>query len=242
MRYRRRRRIQTDPTPSATGQMMNLSLFIMLLAFFIVLNAISSFQEDKASKVRRSVERAFTVQVMEDNERSSVTEGKAQSVNEGNSFDRLEALFQSQLSGFDSTKDLSRGIMMVEVDYTRFKEAINVLNQQDLTQTPTRDETRGNFFLPTLSSIMQANINGAPTRMEIYLHVNQNPGILQNEQPRDVRIKTNILGEFSRKLENQGVPEKLVNIGMIQGDPQKIKLVFRKYTPFSPVVMEAKER
>lgn len=214
---------------------MNLSLFIMLLAFFIVLNSISSFQEDKASKVRRSVERAFTVQAVEDNERSSVTDGKAQSVSEGNSFDRLEALFQSQLSGFKQTKDRSRGIMMVEVDYTVFEKAINALNQGDLTKTPTRGETRENFFLPTLSSIMQANVNGAPTRMEIYLHVNQNPAILQNEQPHDMRVKTNILGEFSRKLQNQGVPEKLVNIGVMQGDPQKIKLVFRKYIPFSPM-------
>jgi len=170
MRYRRRRRIQSDPAPSATGQMMNLSLFIMLLAFFIVLNAISTFEENKAAKVRRSVEDSFSVKITRDNEAPSVTQGKAKSINEGNSFDRVEALFKSQFSGVKPSKDLSRGVMMIDLPY---------------------------------------------------------------DQPRDVRVTTNLLGEFSRKIQSNDVPEKLINIGIAKGDPTVVRLVFRKYVPFS---------
>ena len=212
---------------------MNLSLFIMLLAFFIVLNAISTFEENKAAKVRRSVEDSFSVKITRDNEAPSVTQGKAKSINEGNSFDRVEALFKSQFSGVKPSKDLSRGVMMIDLPYVKFEKAINALDQYDLTQSPARNEVRENFFLPTLSSILQANINGAPTRMEIYMHMNDNPASLQNDQPRDVRVTTNLLGEFSRKIQSNDVPEKLINIGIAKGDPTVVRLVFRKYVPFS---------
>ena len=235
MRYRRRKRIHNDPTPSATGQMMNLSLFIMLLAFFIVLNSISTFKDEKAAKVRQSIEKTFALKVTRDSTSNSMAVGKAKSVNEGNAFERLEVLFQSQLSGFKTTKDSSRGTMMVEVPFDVFEKAVNALDQQDLTKTPSRSEARENFFLPTLSSIMQANINGAPTRLEIYLNVLNNPATIQNEEPREMNKLINIMGEFSTKLSDQNIPNKLLNIGVAQGNPKNVTLVFRKYKAFSPV-------
>ena len=43
------------------------------------------------------------------------------------------------------------------------------------------------------------------------------------------------VGKLSQRLEKQGVPQKLINIGVTKGNPKMVSLVFRKYIPFSPV-------
>ena len=214
---------------------MNLSLFIMLLAFFIVLNSLSSYEEIKTEKVKRSIAITFSNDPQPDIQSPSVAPDRAQSVNEGDTFERLEALFQSQIVSFEMTKSKSRGIMMVKVPYAKFSKAILAIKQKDLTKYPSRRAVRGNFFLPTLTSLLRANIDGAPTRMEIFLHTEGNPAKVQNRAPRELAKVMARAGDFSRRLEKQGVPQKLLNIGVSKGNPEFVDLVFRKYIAFSPV-------
>ena len=236
MKFRRRRRIETGSAPSGnTGQMMNLSLFIMLLAFFIVLNSLSSYEEEKMSKVRKSLDVAFSTDAQMEDVAPSLKDDVMRSINEGDTFERLEALFTAQIPSFEVTKSRSRGIMMVQVPYEEFSKAVFALEQVDMTRRPNRFETRKNFFLPTLVSLVQANINGAPTRVEIYLHVDENPARMQNQNPQKMRDAINEVGVFSKALQERGLPEKLLNIGLTKGDPDFVNLVFRKYIPFSPV-------
>lgn len=235
MQYRRRKRIESESSSSNVGQMMNLSLFIMLLAFFIVLNSISSYEKNKMAKVQRSIELAFSADARQEDFSPSVTPDPVKSINNGDVFERLEVLFQSQIASFEMTKSKSRGIMMVKVPYDQFSEAMLALNQQDLTKTPTRLETRGNFFLPTLVSLLRTNIDGAPTRLEIYLNVKDNPAKIQNQSPRKLNKIISDAGAFSTLLGQSGVPQKLLNIGISEGNPEFVHLVFKKYKPFSPV-------
>ena len=60
--------------------------------------------------------------------------------------------------------------MMVRVPLDRFSKAIMATGQKDLTRYPTRRDIQGNFFLPTLVSILRANIDGAPTRLQMVLN------------------------------------------------------------------------
>ena len=237
---RRRRRIETGSSAAADArQMMTLALFIMLLAFFIVLNTLSSYEEIKTEQVRRSVELAFSNDPQLKDRQTSVKPDPAKAMKEGHTFDRLEALFEAQIVSFEATQSKSQGIMMVRVPYEKFSTAIMALGQKDLTRYPSRRAIAGNFFLPTLVSILRANIDGAPTRMEIITHTKENPAKLQNQAPMDLGKNITQVGEFSRKLIEQGMPNKLVNIGISSGDPDFVDLVFRKYVPFSPVETEA---
>lgn len=237
MMYRkRRRRNEAISSGTDTGQMMNLALFIMLLAFFIVLNSLSSYEEIKTEKVKRSVELAFSKDKKIKEDMPSTTPDPAQSLKEGHTFDRLDALFKSQIASFETTKSKSRGVMMVRVPYADFEKSMNALGQKNLLNYPSRRDVRGNFFLPTLTSLLRADIDGAPTRMEIMLHTNSNPAELQNQKPRNLNKVILVAGQFSQKLEKQGMPQKLVNIGVSKGNPEFIDLVFRKYIPFSPVL------
>lgn len=237
MSYRRRRRkIESGSSASADSrQMMTLALFIMLLAFFIVLNTLSSYEEIKTEQARRSVQLAFSNDPELQERKTSVKPDPAKSMMEGHTFDRIDALFESQIASFESTQSKSQGVMMVRVPYDKFSQAVMAVGQKDLTRYPSRRAVQGNFFLPTLVSIMRANIDGAPTRLEMLIHTDENPAQLQNQSPVELGKEITKVGEFSRKLAEQGMPKKLINIGISDGNPDYVDLVFRKYVPFSPV-------
>lgn len=238
--FKRRKRNRTVSSGSNTTQMMNLSLFIMLLAFFIVLNTLSSYEELKIEKVRRSVELAFSKDAEIKEDMPSVREDPAKSLKEGHTFERLDALFESQIVSFEATSSKSLGIMMVRVPYEKFSKAILETGQEDLLQYPSRKAVRGNFFLPTLVSLLRRDIDGAPTRMEILVHTDDNPAEIQNQTPKKLQEVMLKAGVFSRRLQKQGMPQKLINIGVAKGNPKFIDLVFRKYVPFSPFEVEEK--
>lgn len=234
--HKRRRRNTTGSTSSDTGQMLNLALFIMLLAFFIVLNTLSSYEEVKTDQVKRSVELAFSSDPDKKEESPSVKPDPAQGLREGHTFDRIDALFEAEIASFESTNSKSRGIMMVTLSYEKFSQGVFKTGQQDLLRYPSRRAVRGNFFLPTLISLMRRDIDGAPTRLEILLHTKDNPAELQNQSPVLLERTIRDGGKIAQHLEKQGLPQKLLNIGVSEGDPDTVTLVFKKYTPFSPVV------
>ena len=233
--FRRRRRNVVNAGGSDTAQMMNLALFIMLLAFFIVLNTLSSYEEVKTEQVRRSIELSFSRDPQVEAVKASTAPDPAQSMRQGHTFDRLDALFNAQISSFEAVQSKSRGVMMVQVPYDDFVEAVMAVGQKDLLRYPSRRAIRGNFFLPTLASILRTNIDGAPTRIEIILNTKKNPAELQNQTPDAMSKMISAAGQLSQRLEKQGMPQKLINIGVGKGNPKMINLVFRKYIPFSPV-------
>jgi hypothetical protein len=236
----RRRRSQTNAPASNSGQMMNLSLFIMLLAFFIVLNSVSSYEEIKAEQVRRSLLMAFSNENIVEEQKSSNLEDPLAAMKEGHTFDRLDALFRSQISSFEATQSQSRGVMLLQMPFDDFVTAVFKIGQKDLLRYPTRDAVRGNYFLPTLVSLLRNNIDGAPTRMEILIHTQGNPAQSQNQLPEEMKKTISTASGLSERLEQQGMPQKLISIGVKKGDPQMVELVFRKYTAFSPI--EAQKR
>jgi len=235
--HKRRKRLTAPPRNNAnTQQMMVLSLFIMLLAFFIVLNSISSYEEIKTEQVKRSVVLTFSKDKTLQEALPSARNDEAQSLKEGHAFDRLDALFEAQIAGFEAVQSKSRGVMMVKVPVDKFTEAVMAIGQKDATRYPSRRAVRGNFFLPTLVSILRTNIDGAPTRMEILFGLKNNPAEIQNQNPSKLREVIDRAGVLSQRLEKQGMPQKLVNIGVEKSDPQFVNLVFRKHETFSPVV------
>lgn len=234
----RRRRNDTSSSLSNARQMMNLSLFIMLLAFFIVLNSMSSYEEIKSEQVRRSLNMAFSKEEFSEVEIKSTTQDLAQAIREGHVFDRLDALFQSQISAFSKISSKRRGVMMVELDLEEFTTAILKVGQKDFMRYPSRKDVRGNFFLPTLVSIIRSDMMDMPIRMEILINSDQNPAELQNQLPVQMDRTINLGSALTERLESQGMPTNLINIGVKEGDPKKVTLAFRKHTPFS---LDAKE-
>ena len=212
---------------------MSLSLFIMLLAFFIVLNAISSYQDYKKDKVMRSVDIAFSTDARDLDESPSIVDAPEKSVHEGHVFDRLDALFDAQISSYKPTIDMGAGIMTVVMPLEQFSRGMMATNQQDLLRLPPRTPPKGKFFLPTMASLLRTPIYGQTTRMEIMMHVPKNPAHLQNKNPEVLEPVMARLEGFSRRMDELGFPQELFNIGIKKGNRKFVTLVFRRHQPFT---------
>ena len=231
---RRRRKLQSaQGSNSSPTQLMNLSLFIMLLAFFIVLNAISSFEEVKSKPILQSLEMTFSTSAQRPDIKPSVTPDPLKEIHEGDTIDRLDALFKAQLKNFDTTKSRLSGVMMVEVDLEEFEKGIFEIGQTRLTPQNRRTPPE-RYFLPTLVSILQSDQQGIPYRMDMIYHSDQNPPRLQNRKPREMIDVVDRVGRLAQKIEDSGMPQNLISVGVREGNPKKMTLFFRRHVPFSP--------
>lgn len=221
-----RRRVQ-DSAPRGGVLLLNLSLFLMLLSFFIILNNISSFEEEKYHPILQSLRTTFasTVLSREDNA-PSVSADPFESINEGHTIERIDALFRAQISGFETNKSLARGIMAVTLSLEEFERVLTSPNQIDLTRAQPRGSLQ-TYFVPTLISLMASYEQGTPYRMEMIFHTKDTPALLYNSDPRALSAVRQQSAVYADMLEKAGLGSDLLGIGLMQGDPAQVMLVFR---------------
>lgn len=237
-KLRRRRRNDVENNTIKTGQLMNLSLFIMLLAFFIVLNAMSSYEPNLAEPIIKSLDNTFSTDAVKKDAAPSVKEDPVQSVNEGDIFDRIDALFTAQIVSYKKTISSNRGEMMLELPLEKFSQGVMAAGQKDLTTMSTARNVRGNFLVPTLVSIIKSEQRDITYRMDIIMHLSDNPANLQNQNPTKIAAVMRRGSALAQKLEQGGFSQKLINIGLKKGDEKMVELVFRRHEPFQVLTEE----
>jgi len=237
-KLRRRRRNDVENNTIKTGQLMNLSLFIMLLAFFIVLNAMSSYEPNLAEPIIKSLDNTFSTDAVKKDAAPSVKEDPVQSVNEGDIFDSIDALFTAQIVSYKKTISSNRGEMMLELPLEKFSQGVMAAGQKDLTTMSTARNVRGNFLVPTLVSIIKSEQRDITYRMDIMMHVSDNPANLQNQNPTKIAAVMRRGSALAQKLEQGGFSQKLINIGLKKGDEKMVELVFRRHEPFQVLTEE----
>ena len=242
MLNRRRRKINSPAGNADAAQMMNLALFIMLLAFFIVLNAISSFEEVKTQPIVKNLQETFSTDVRFEEESPSIVEDPVESIHDGDTIERIESLFQAQISGFKATKSEARGMMFIDVPLSDFSTAVMAIEQEDLSvRRIAPSQADGAFFLPTLISILKSDEQGRTYRMDMIYYLEGNPAALQNENPQAVNAVVRRAGQLTRKLEEAGLSQRLMSFSLQKGDPDTITLVFAPHTPFDPTYGQEEE-
>lgn len=226
MTRRSRRRMQNEPSSGQPVILLNLSLFLMLLAFFIVLNSISSFNENKIQPILKNLQLTFSVGLPMDGENPSDDLSPAQAINQGSTAERIDALFNAQISGMDITQPGSRGIMVVEMPVEELDRVMTTAGQIDLTQIKSASGLQ-TYFLPTLVSLMRSAEQGTPYRLDMFLHIRDNPAVLENSDPRALRQTEGVLAGYAAALVKAGLPPEQIHIGVRQGNPDKASLYFR---------------
>jgi len=235
---RRRRSVSTGDAKSVSSQLLGLSLFIMLLAFFIVLNAISSYEETKVRPIMQSLGYTFASDMVDPSreDEPSVSEDEAKSIEEGDALERIKALFASQIPGYEAALSHRTGALYVKVPYDDFEAAVMALGQRNALQQEEKNaQFLKGFFLPTLIALMKTDSMGMPYRMDMVLNLSDNPAALQNERPQQIAAMTKRMAAISQKLEAAGLSTKLVSMGMQKGEVGTIELLFRQHVPYSPV-------
>lgn len=222
---RSRRRFIADDSKSLGSQIPGLSLFIILLTFFIMLNSISVIKDEKAKPLMDSVEEAFAARITSnENWLPATVISHDMGMEEGRTPQRIETLFQAHVAGVQTQKDEMTGQLLMRMPYDEFAAAISTLGDRAL---------QNKAFLQTLTSLVRSEAVGQPYRMDIFLQVDDNPAAMTRKQPQKMAVLMRDMGALAQALEKAGLPQRLMSVGLEKGQSGFVELLFRPHSAYS---------
>tara|TARA_B100000214_G_C23855196_1_gene575337 strand:+ start:128 stop:820 length:693 start_codon:yes stop_codon:yes gene_type:complete len=212
------------------NEYLGLSLFIMLLSFFIILNALSDFEETKADPIVSSLNMAFSAGAVDKNEPApSVISAEETSMNEGTTLDKIEGLFNAPVKNFKITKNRLGTEMYISLTREEFEKALGAKGQETFLQDSGSNPLMEEPFLNMLVDLMNTAQTNAPYHMDIVLNLGANPSVMRNEAPEKLNASMKTVSGYSELLEGQGLPIRFISVGVGAGAPDMVDLLFRPY-------------
>ena len=201
-----------------------LSLKLLLLGFFILLNALSDFEEHRARSVMESVNQAFDGRI--DAPRSyapfaaalgPLAQGRAM-------MEEIGRLFQSLIPAVRSEHAAERGRLELELP------ADTLFRPGGISLQPGRDLLLRRF----VAALSSEGRLGLDYEVEL-LHGVPVAAVAGTTATPAETLEMRRLGALVRLLVRLGVPARKLSIGMLPGRPGKVRLVLQAY--HGPLVM-----
>lgn len=215
------------------NQFLALSLFVMLLSFFIILNALSNFEDVKSKPVLNSIALTFSNKDPEEVLSPNTVPAPAKSNKEGDTLDKLQALFNAHVTGVKVSKNRLGTTMHLRMPLSQFESSL---------LAPTRNTRANNqrlgapgTFLPTLLSLMQTRETEIPYRMDMVLNIKDKPSASIVDEPEKTRNRMKKITVIAKKLEDSGIQKKLMSAGLGKGDEDMVDIYFARYVPVNPL-------
>ncbi len=210
------------------NQFLSLALFLMLLSFFIVMNAISSFETSKSAPVINSLALAFSNRVL-DREISPITPSADMSINDGDTLEVLEGLFNAHLASFQATTNRFGTVMRIKTPVGQFEKSINISSSgYNITTLGAKGS-----FIQNMISLLRSEKKAMPYRVDMVLNIPEELADFQKNYPNEFISNLKLVSSFAGILENAGLPKKMISIGLSKGDEGFIELYFYRYKPFN---------
>lgn len=206
----------------------------MLLSFFIILNAISSTEINKAQPVLNSIAVAFTKEENTEIVNPGLVDRPATMTQDASTLDRIQSLFESHITTLDIKQNRLGTLMFVRLPFKDFHDAVISSIGLVSQNAPPASGGLQMDMMPTLLSLMESQRN-VTYAMDMIIETEQNPAEMLNAAPEEFTRANKSITSIAYKLERAGLPKFQMTAGLHQGEPGMMQLVFRKYKPFSPV-------
>ena len=207
-------------------QYLTLGLFVVLLSFFMVLNSISSFEDEKTRSVIDSLSVALVPQYAPVDRAKSVhlsQEGVGRG--QGDVLDQIEGVFRSIIPDIYAQKNRFGDLLRVELSVEEFEA---VLKQQGRGQ----EQERFSLMLSALMSLPDQR----PYQMDVLYHLDESPSRYSAEDPDAMDSHIRRISGYMKTLQEAGVSPSFMSVGFVKGGEGTVSLVFR---PFVPLRLEA---
>ncbi len=209
------------------NQFLSLSLFLMLLSFFIVMNSMSNYEVSKAKTVLNSLSLAFSNEGAE-NRAPEEVETPRKALLQGDTLEELEGLFDGHIEGFEATRNRLGTQMHVQVPTYKFENAINI-ESLNANQIATGES---GSFVKTMVSLMRTNNKGRTYTVDIVLNLPDAPATVQRDEAQDFDAALKRVSAMASKLEGAGLPQKMISAGLGKGKEGYVELYFTPYEKF----------
>jgi hypothetical protein len=211
------KKIDPPETSRQSSVVMTLSLFIMLLSFFLIMNANVDFSEARVQSVLRSIEDTFTTRVFRDGQGPSTRADAEHALGEGQALESMDAYFRSTFPGFEPQMIPSRGIMSVTIEQAKFEQIM--FGERKSYQKVLIEKMWSYDML----------------QMEIWLNIQEDPGVASGRDAKSVSDMIRTTASWATNMEVAGLDKGRLTIGIKQGKPGFVTVLFRNYKPYAPM-------
>ena len=206
----KRKKGMSGTVASQGALLLGLSLFIILLAFFIVLNGLSQYSEQKVGRAIESLETAFSQSIITTpSEKSSMNESQGGDTGQGDSIKELQGVLQSILPNLNmqSNPNPNGGsVMAIRMEKNQFERMSNnliplfarILNEKDSTfsygvsftsyvRDPASEQANQSFSVLNKYHERMVGLGVSPSRLSMIL-TRGNPAIIMftfESMPKD---------------------------------------------------------
>lgn len=198
-----------------------LSIFLLLLAFFLMLNSLARFETTKTRAVLGSLNATFNISKPTGRQHefsSFVGKVSASEKLHAETSELLKTLF-----GVDQYKLIRFGnVIVIDMKTRGFFAA-------ETTPTPR---------LLVFASRLADSVNPPPPGVELLTEVTVRRGLgpLKNTDPKDLDLAARRSGTIVRAFERSGFAGEQLTAGIAAGDPRSLRIEFRVIdTPFAPL-------
>ncbi len=207
---------QAEPSPRTTWDhrifVVFLSLYLLLLAFFILLQSISTFEEDKSGAALRSVTATFAT----------------------NEVNRAESEFLPATDGtrlappelLERTAELVKTAfpvaMVEEVTPNRVIE-ISLPTESLFVEGEARLRPEATAILKGIADLLGRHPPGLRYETEILVG---SPWTTERDLESGETLEIARAGAFARELGTDGLPGSRMAVGLDQGEPERVRLLF----------------
>lgn len=203
----------------------------MLLSFFIILNSLSDFNEEKATKIQYSLTIAFAShEDLEYGLDPSLVDSPAQSFKEGDALENIEALFTAQITGVKVQKNRFGNRMKITLPAEELERVLmgSDNNKSSRPKAVVRDDMNGAFG-STLVSFLDIQ-TAIPYQMDMILHVSDKQSD-EGSMTQEEKTQIHKVASYSDYLEKLGVPGRIITAGISSGEQGMVDLYFKRYEP-----------
>jgi hypothetical protein len=196
-----------------SSQTLFLSLFLLLLAFFILLNSMSTIEVGKSNEVMESVQDAFPSSVRAQMQQSFLAEDPGQVIGESLRA-RLGTVFTETLPLVEITADPTGNPLYISVPVE------DVFARTTGRVTPAAED-----LARRLALVLDQPPVGSILFLDVVFGRNIEPGGRQREAAREAVIfaASTTIARFAEL----GLPRDRISVGVEQGNPQTVRFVFR---------------
>ena len=210
-----------EDRPSADMPFLTLSVFILLLAFFVILNTNSEFEIRKASPVLESLEKQFAKKFWGPANYSTESSDNTPNLGEGSAQEILDGLFSSTSISFDIKKIDDSGNFIISLKKLDFEKAVQQVISGLLIQGVAN---KGKVFESYLKIFTQISIMTSPSNkkdgytMSVFIY------------KTDIDKNSKELVSYKKQLLEIGINENNLAFGMKDMDKNKSDMVELYFT------------
>jgi hypothetical protein len=195
-----------------------LSLKLLLLGFFILLNALSQFEDQRARQVLESVNEAFNGRVQASERHAPVASGLGALEQTRAMIRTVDRLFRSLIPAVRSEVSASGGHLLLELPAETLFQPAGVPLQ------PGRDLLLRRFAM----ALADEGRIGLDYEVEL-LHGVPDGALATRSAAPSGGLEVRRLGALARQLVRLGVPAKKLSVALLPGRPGKVQLVVQAY-------------